>query len=159
MNSKILGQSIWKLRVLHSIYGQRGRNINTLCIGSTSNFLKRKDLKFCQTRSNVIIINNTLPVYGIPKTIKMETGEIIYENVYESPRSCPKISFKDNWIKKLRSEVARQAESSQSAQPKPNPIHRTGRPVVTEQTSRSSAQEIDTRFLLDYENTNLFAER
>ena len=45
-------------------------------------------------------------------------------------------------------------------QPNPNPIHRTGRLVVTEQTSRSSAQEIiDTRFSLDCENTNLFVER
>ena len=34
-----------------------------------------------------------------------------------------------------------------------------GRPVVTEQTSRSSAQEIDTRFSLDRKNTNLFVER
>ena len=40
----------------------------------------------------------------------------------------------------------RQAESSQQTQPKtPNPIVRTGRPATTEQTSRSSAQEIDTR--------------
>ena len=30
---------------------------------------------------------------------------------------------------------------------------------MTEQTSRSSAQEIDTRFSLDCENTNLFVER
>ena len=33
------------------------------------------------------------------------------------------------------------------------------RPVVTEQTSRSSAQEIDTRFSRDSKNTNLFVER
>ena len=37
--------------------------------------------------------------------------------------------------------------------------HRTVRPVVTEQTSRSSAQEIDTRFSLACKNTNLFVER
>ena len=30
---------------------------------------------------------------------------------------------------------------------------------MTEQTSRSSAQEIDTRFSLDCKNTNLFVER
>ena len=30
---------------------------------------------------------------------------------------------------------------------------------MTEQTSRSSAQEIDTRFSLECENTNLFVER
>ena len=36
-----------------------------------------------------------------------------------------------------------------------NPIHRTGRLVTTEQTSRSSAQEFDTRFLLGCESTNV----
>ena len=30
---------------------------------------------------------------------------------------------------------------------------------MTEQTSRSSGQEIDTRFCLDCKNTNLFVER
>ena len=62
----------------------------------------------------------------------METGEIIYEKVYESPRPPPKISFKDNWMKELGSEVAGQAESSQQTQPNPNPIVRTGRLVTTE---------------------------
>ena len=119
----------------------------------------RKGLKFYQTRSNAIILYNTLPAYCIPKVIKMETGEIIYEKVYESPRPPPKISFKDNWMKQLDSEVVRQAESSQPTQPNPKPIHRTGRPVETEQTSRSNAQEIDTRFSLDCENTNLSTER
>ena len=89
----------------------------------------------------------------------METGEIIYEKVFESPRPPPKISLRNTWMKELGPEVARQAEGSQPTQPNPNPIYRTGRPVVTEQTSRSSAQEIDTRFSLDCENTNLFVER
>ena len=90
----------------------------------------------------------------------METGEIIYEKVYESPRLPPKISLRNDWMKELGPEVARQAESSQPTQPNPNPNHdRTGRPVVTEQTSRSSAEEIDTLFSLDCENTNLFVER
>ena len=62
-------------------------------------------------------------------------------------------------MKELGSEVARQSEGSQSTQPNPNPIYRTGQPETTEQTSRSSAQEIDTRFSLDCENTNLFVER
>ena len=89
----------------------------------------------------------------------METGEIIYEKVYESPRQPPKISLKHNWMKELGSEVARQAEVNQPNQPNPNPNHeRTGRPVVTENTSRSSAQEIDTRFSRDCKNTNLFVE-
>ena len=89
----------------------------------------------------------------------METGEVIHEKVYESPQLPPKISLRDNWMKELGPEVARQAEGSQPTQPNPNPIHRTGRLVVTEQTSHSSAQEIDTRFSLDCQNTNLFVER
>ena len=62
-------------------------------------------------------------------------------------------------MRELVSEVALQAESSQPTQPNPSPIYRTGRPVETEQTSRSSAQEIDTRFSLDCESTNLSVER
>ena len=90
----------------------------------------------------------------------METGEIIYEKVYEPPPLPPKISLRNDWMKELGSEVARQAEVNQPTQPNPNPNHdRTDRPVVTEQTSRSSAQEIDTRFFRDCKNTNLFVER
>ena len=62
-------------------------------------------------------------------------------------------------MKELGSEVARQGESSQPTQPNPNPIHRTGRPVETEQTSRPCAQEIETRFSIDCENTNFSLER
>ena len=48
----------------------------------------------------------------------METGEIIYEQVYASPRPPPKISFQDNWMKELGSEVAGGSEDSQQTQPK-----------------------------------------
>ena len=128
-NTKILGQSTWKHRVLHNTCRQRGRN-------------------------------NTLPACCIPKAIKIGTGEIINEKVYESPRPPPKISCKDSWMKKLGPEVAGHDESSQQTQPKtPNPNVRMGRLVATEPPPRSSAQEIDTRFSLDCENTNLFVQR
>ena len=120
---------------------------------------QKKGLKFYQTRSNAIILHNTLPAYCIPKTIQMETGEILYEKVYESSRPPPKISLRNDWMKELGAEVVRHAEDSQPTQPNPKPIYRTGRPVVTEQTYRSSAQDIDRRFSLDRENTNLFVER
>ena len=89
----------------------------------------------------------------------MESGEIIEEKVYASHRPLPKISLKHDWRKELGSEVAQRPEVNQPTQPNPNPIKRTGRPVVTEQTSHSSAQEIDTRFSHDCKNTNLFVER
>ena len=72
-----------------------------------------------------------------------------------SPRPPPKISFKDNWMKELGSEVAGHGESSQQTQPKTtNPIVRTGRLVSTEQPSISRSQEIDKRFLFGCESTN-----
>ena len=90
----------------------------------------------------------------------METGDVIYEKVFASLRPPPRSSFKDNWMKELSSEVAGHDESSQQTQPKtPNPIVRTGRLVTTEPPSRSSVQEIDKRFLLDCESTNVSVER
>ena len=67
---------------------------------------QEKGFKFYQTRSNAIILYNILPAYCIPKAIMMEIGEIIYEKVFASPGPPPKISFKNNWMKELGSEVA-----------------------------------------------------
>ena len=77
----------------------------------------KKGFKFDQTRSNAIILYDTLPAYCIPKDVRMESGEIIYEKVYASPRPPPKISLKHDWMKELGSEVARQAEVNQPTQP------------------------------------------
>ena len=108
------------------------------------NLALRKGLKFFQTRSNAIILHETLPAYCIPKAIMMETGEIIHEKVYTSPRPPPKISFEDNWMKELGSEVAGGSEDSQQTQPKTkNPIVRTGRSVLSGQQSGSSVLEIE----------------
>ena len=49
----------------------------------------------------------------------MESGEIIYEKVYASPQPPPKISFKDNWMKELDSEVAGSSKDTKRIQPKP----------------------------------------
>ena len=90
---------------------------------------QRKGFKFYQTRSNAIVLYDTLPACCIPKAIMMETGEIAYEKRYASPRPPPKISFKDNWMKELGSEVAGGCKDSQQTQPNAkSPIVRTGRP-------------------------------
>ena len=125
------------------------------------NLALKKRLKFYQTRSKAIILLETLPACCVPKVVRMETGEVIYEKVYASPRPHPKISVKHDWMKELGSEVAQrpagrvvqQFKSSQLNQPNPNPDHdRTGQPVVGgdpriaqggRNTSRS--QEIETR--------------
>ena len=122
------------------------------------NLALKKGLKFYQTRSNAIILCDTLPAYCIPKIVRMETEEIISEKVYETPRLPPKISLKHDWMKELGSEVGQQPEgevaqqykSSQSSQPNPNPDHdRTERPVVCPQRGASRSQEIGTRSFRD----------
>ena len=40
------------------------------------NLALKKGLKFYQTRSNAIILHDTLPAYCIPKVVRMETGEV-----------------------------------------------------------------------------------
>ena len=80
---------------------------------------QRKGLMFYQTRCNAIILYDTLPAYCISNVVVMESGEIIYEKVYVSPRPPPTISFKDNWMKELDSEVAGSSKDTQRIQPKP----------------------------------------
>ena len=101
------------------------------------NLAIRKGLTLYQTRSNAIIIQETFPAYCIPKVVRMETGEVICEKVYMSPRPPPKISLKHEWKRELGSEHAQRSEvgqlsgSFQSNQPILNPIReRTGRPVI-----------------------------
>ena len=100
------------------------------------NLAFKKGLKFYQTRSNAIILHETLPAYCIPKVVRMETGEVLYEKVYMSPRPPPKISLKHEWKRKLgsdhaqRSEIGQLSRSFQSNQPILNPIReRTGDPL------------------------------
>ena len=114
-------------------------------------------MKFCQTRSNAIILQETLPAFCNPKVVRMETGEVIYEKVYMSPRPPPKISLKNDWKRELgsehaqRPEIVQQSRGFQSNQPIPNPRrNRSGQPVVRADTrivqdgrKKSRSQEID----------------
>ena len=91
---------------------------------------QRKGLKFYQTRSNAIILYDTLPAYCFPKVVVMESGEIMFEKVFVPPRTPPKTSFKDNWMKEMDSEVAGGGKDSQRIKPKPKTqLSRTERPV------------------------------
>ena len=124
------------------------------------NLAIEKGLKFYQTRSNTIILQETLPAYYIPKVLRMETGEVINEKVYMSPRPPPKISLKHEWKRELgsehaqRSEVGQLSRSLQSNQPILSPSReRTGRPVVKDdartfqegrKTSRSQETNVDS---------------
>ena len=122
----------------------------------------QKGLTFYQTRSNAIILQETLPAYCIPKVVRLKTGQVLHEKVSISPRLPPKISLKHEWTRELGSKVARQpegevarqpegevgrqAKSFQSSQPNPNPDHdRTGKPVVCPQRGALHSQETETR--------------
>ena len=73
---------------------------------------------FYQTRSNAVILYDKLPAYCISKAVALKCEEIIYQKMYVSPRPPPKISYKDNWMKELGSEVAGGGKDSQQTQPK-----------------------------------------
>ena len=105
---------------------------------------KQKESVEETSKRTQIILYDTLSAYCVPKAIMMGSGEIIYEKVYASPRFSPKISFKNNWMKELGSEVAGDGKDSQQTQPKTkNPIVRTGRLVLSQQQFGSSVQEIE----------------
>ena len=74
------------------------------------NLALKKGFKFYQTRSNAIILHETLPDYCFPKVVRMETGEVKHEKVCMSPRPPPKISLKHDWMKELGSEVAQRLD-------------------------------------------------
>ena len=67
---------------------------------------QQKGFKFYQTRSNALILHETLPAYCVPKVVRIETGGVISEKVFATPRPPPKISLKHDWMKELSSEVA-----------------------------------------------------
>ena len=84
----------------------------------------------------------------------METGEVIFEKVYVSLRPPPSISFKDNWMIELDSEVAGSSKDTQRIQPKSKTqLSRTVRPV-SEQPSCLLNQEIGKDDLFGCESTN-----
>ena len=129
----------------------------------------RKGLTFYQTRSNAIILQGALPAYCIPKVVRLQTGEVLYEKADMSPRPPPKISLRHDWARgevplgstvdqQPEGEVVRQSQEEvqhatffQPTQPTPKPIcDRSGQLDNTQdvfvgkgETSRS--QEIDVK--------------
>ena len=113
----------------------------------------QEGLTFYQTRSNAIILQGTLPAYGIPKVVRLKTGEVLNEKSYLSLRPPPKISLRHDhdWtrgddqvgstvehqpvgklVQQSRGEAQR-ATFSQLTQPNPKPIcDRSGKPDSTE---------------------------
>ena len=108
---------------------------------------QEKGLKFYQTRSNAVILYDTLPACCISKAIVMKSEEIIYEKVYVSPRPPPTISYKGNWTCDLDSDVARSSKDIQRIVLKPNiQLSSTGRLVTkwSEETLERTKFDRDT---------------
>ena len=119
--------------------GKSGRNIKIRCMGSTSNLLKRKDESSIRRDRTPSFFTTHSQLFVFRRLSRWKL-KIIYEKEHASPRPPPKISLRDNWMKELGSEVA--GNTPNQTQPNPNPIVRTGPPITTEQTSRSSAVSI-----------------
>ena len=108
---------------------------------------QRRVLKFYQTRSNAVILHDTLPAYCISKAIVMKAEEIIYQNVHVSLRPLPTISFQDNWTCNLDSDVAKCSKDIQRIELKPNTqLSSTGRFVTkwSEETLERTKFDRDT---------------
>ena len=62
-NTRILRRSTWEHRVLHNTCTKHGRKCQNTVYWVDINLAQKKGLKFFQTRSNAIILYNTLPAY------------------------------------------------------------------------------------------------
>ena len=58
---------------------------------------QKKGLTFYQTRSNAIILHNTVPAPCIEKVVAMSSGEVLKNKMCESPRSLRKVVPKPAW--------------------------------------------------------------
>ena len=61
----------------------------------------KEGLKFYQTRSNAIILQDVLPPSCIVRAERLKGGEPLYKRQYLSPRPPPKISLRNdlNWTR------------------------------------------------------------
>ena len=84
---------------------------------------------------------------------------IFYEKVFASPRPPPKISFKDNWMKELDSEVAGGGEDSQQIQPKSKTQLSSTETPVSEQPPGLLTKAIGKGVFFGCESTNERTER
>ena len=101
----------------------------------------RKRFKYYQTRSNAMILQETLPAHCIPKVVRLKTGEVLYEKSYMSPRHHQRSHYDTitigpegmmNWVLQLNNNQSINSFNS-GEQPKPKPISdRSGKPDSTE---------------------------
>ena len=89
---------------------------------------QRIGLKFFQTRSDAIILFDTLPPICIEKVVSVKTEEVFDTKTSKSQRPAPVVTLKAYWRKDSYSDAAPSSNSSQPIQP--NQSTRTGQPVI-----------------------------
>ena len=151
--TRILTRLTWMYHVVHNICTMHGRDIKTRYMVWTSILRFRMDWNSIRLDGMQSSFKKHSQPCCIPKVKRMETGEVLYDKEYMSPRPPPKISLKHEWTRELGSkvarqpegEVARQAKIFQPTQPIPNPIRdRSGRlDDMQDGRNTSRSQEIN----------------
>ena len=93
--------------------------------------VQRKGLKFFQTRSNAIVLYDTLPSICIERVVSTETQEVLYTETNRSPRPVPTFTLKENWRKDWQNDAAANSSSSTT---KPIRLKRNDQPAGTGET-------------------------
>ena len=150
-NRRILKRSTWKHRVLHNTCTKHGRNIKIRCIEPTPTLLWRKDWSSIKHDRTLLFFTKHSQAYCIPKVVRMETGEVIYEKVYASTRPPPKISLTRDWMKRFgsRSCSTTRRKSCATSKKVPNQANQIQTQIMIErgnpQRGALHSQEIETR--------------
>ena len=108
------------------------------------NLAMKKGLTFYQTRSNAIILQETLPAYCIPKVVRLKTGEVFVRKSIHATSTSAKDLIKARMEKRVGFGNCSTSRIFQPTQPIPNPIReRSGRLDNQDGRNTSSSQEIN----------------
>ena len=113
------------------------------------NLAFKQGLTFCQTLSNAIILQETLPAYCIPEVVRLKTGESLYEKVYMSFRPPPKISLRHEWTKELGSKVVQQPEGEVARQSEGEVARQSEGEVVRQTKFSNQPNQLQIQFVID----------
>ena len=105
------------------------------------NLALKKGLKFYQTRSNAIILHETLPAYCISKVVRMETGEVICEKVYASPRGKRVVGTDPRIVSSGRKTSRSQEMETTSFHEETVKHDRTEQPVVETRANQTRSSD------------------
>ena len=118
------------------------------------NLALRKRLKFYQTRSNAIILHETLPAYCIPKDVRMETGSHTRESIHVTSASSKDL-LETRLEKRIWVQIMLNDQKDKLYQPIPNPSRdRMGQPVVRTDGTVQPVVETNTRTAQDGRQTS-----